>query len=77
MGKAFIFALARQHPIALEIWGWDCVSPHRTCMPWGRQGPAAGRGGCYQGFGCVLQHSILQAMCLRVLLLHLGSTKGH
>lgn len=43
VGKAS-FALALQHPIALEIQGWDCVSPHEVCMPWGQQSPEQGRG---------------------------------
>lgn len=70
MGKVFMFALALQHHTALEIWGWDCVSPH--CHP--GDGRVQQQG---QGFGCTLQHGVLQRTWPQVVLLHLGSTEGH
>lgn len=47
MGEAFLSVLALQHLIALEMCGWDGVSPRGD----GRSSSRAG-GGCCKGFGC-------------------------
>lgn len=69
MGKA---SFALQHPIALEIQGWDCVSPREACMPWGQQSPEQGRGRLPPRIWLYAA-----AWWPQVVLLHLGSREGH
>jgi len=69
MGEAFILALALQRPIALEIWGWDCVSPGDSRVQQQGRGRLLPRIWLHAG--------VLQTAWPQVVLLYLGSASSH
>lgn len=64
-------------PLPWRFRAGTACRPMRCACPGDSRVQSRAEGGCHQGFGCTLQHGVLQRTRPQVVLLHLGTREGH